>query len=60
MVLNAEEKFGGKYHVDPSRKMVETIMETCNLMDMPLSNGKYTWSNKIIGKNNIKEGWIDF
>ena len=55
MVLNAEEKFGGKYHVDPSREMVESIMETCNLMDMSPSNGKHTWSNKRIGKNNIKQ-----
>jgi len=40
LVLNAEKKFGGKYHADPSRKIVETIMDTCNLMDMPPSNGK--------------------
>ena len=35
--------------------MVEPIMETSRLMDMPPSNGKYTWSNKRLGKNNIKE-----
>jgi len=30
-------------------------MEQHNLIDIPPSNGKYTWNNKIIGKNNIKE-----
>ena len=30
LVLNAEEKFRGKFHVDPSREIVETIMGTCN------------------------------
>jgi len=30
-------------------------MEQHKLIDIPPSNGKYTWSNKRIGKNNIKE-----
>lgn len=53
--MNAEEKFGGIFHVDPSREIIETIMDSFNLMDFSPNNGKYTWSNKRLGKNNIKE-----
>ena len=31
-------------------------MEQHNLVDISPSNGKYTWSNKRVGKSNIKEG----
>jgi len=50
LVLNADEKFGGSFHVDPSRNSIENIMESYNLLDIPPNNGKYTWSNKRIGK----------
>lgn len=55
LILNAEEELVGKYHDDSSRETIETIIETSNLMGMTPSNGKYTWSNKRIDKNNIKE-----
>eukprot|EP00253_Pinus_taeda_P020133 PITA_20133 len=35
--------------------MLESIIQSHNLMDIPLSNGKYTWSNKRTGSFNIKE-----
>lgn len=55
LVLNAKEKFGGKFHADPPRETIETTMDSSNLMDLPPINGKYTWSSKRLGKNNIKE-----
>ena len=55
MVRNIEEKFGRIYHIDLSREALEKIMEQHNLIDILPSNGKYTWSNKTVGKNNIKE-----
>lgn len=54
-VFNADEKFGGSFHVDPSRYSIENIMESYNLLDIPPNNGIYTWSNKTISKSNIKE-----
>lgn len=55
LVRSIEEKFGGTYHTDPSRDILEEIMEQHNLIDILPSNGKYTWSNKRVGKSNIKE-----
>lgn len=55
MVRSIEENFGGTYHIDPSRHALEEIMEQQNLIDIPPNNGKYTWSNKRVGKRNIKE-----
>eukprot|EP00253_Pinus_taeda_P004963 PITA_04963 len=55
LIRNVEEKLGGNYHADPSRDMLESIIQLHNLMDIPLSNGKYTWSNKRTGLSNIKE-----
>lgn len=55
LVRNIEEKFGGSYHANPSREALEIIMEQNKLIDIPPSNAKYTWSNKRVGKNNIKE-----
>lgn len=42
LVRSVEEKFGGIYHIDPSRDALETIMEQHNLIDIPPNNGKYT------------------
>jgi len=53
LVRSIEEKFGGTYHTDPSRDI--KIMEQHNLIDILLSNRKYTLSNKRVGKSNIKE-----
>jgi len=55
LIRNTEEKFGGIFHADPSGEALEEIMEQHKLIDIPPSNGKYTWSNKIIGKSNINE-----
>ena len=55
VIRNVEEKFGGNYHADSSRDKLESIIQSHNLIDIPLSNGKYTWSNKRSGSHNIKE-----
>jgi len=55
LVKSIEEKFGGTYHTNPSKDVLEEIMEQHNLIDIPPSNGKYNWSNKKVGKSNIKE-----
>ena len=55
LVRSIEKKFGGTYHTDPSRDTLEELMEQHNLIDIMPNNGKYTWSNKRVGKSNIKE-----
>lgn len=55
LIRNREEKFGETFHNDPSREALEEIIEDYKLIDIPPSNGKYTWNNKKNGKNNIKE-----
>ena len=54
LVSSIEDKFGGTYHTDPSRDILEEIMEQHNLIYIPPTNEKYTWSNKRVGKRNIK------
>eukprot|EP00253_Pinus_taeda_P010908 PITA_10908 len=55
VIRNAQEKFGGNFHADTSRDKLESIIQSYNLLDTPLSNGKYTWNNKRSGSHNIKE-----
>eukprot|EP00253_Pinus_taeda_P018186 PITA_18186 len=55
IIRQVEEKYGGNFHADPSRDKLETIIQLYNLIDTPLSNGKYTWTNKRAGSHNIKE-----
>lgn len=55
LIRQVEEKYGGNFHADPSRDKLETITQLFNLIDIPLSNGKYTWTNKRAGPHNIKE-----
>eukprot|EP00253_Pinus_taeda_P008155 PITA_08155 len=55
LIRQVEEKYGGNFHSDPSREKLETIIQLFNLIDTPLSNGKYTWTNKRAGSHNIKE-----
>lgn len=52
---NVDEKLGGNFHADPSRELLEIIIQAYNLIDIPPFNGKYTWSNKRTGSHNIKE-----
>eukprot|EP00253_Pinus_taeda_P030717 PITA_30717 len=55
LIRNADEKLGGNFYADPSRDSLEAIIQTHNLVDIPPLNGRFTWSNKRIGNNNIKE-----
>eukprot|EP00253_Pinus_taeda_P007981 PITA_07981 len=55
LIRNADEKLGGNFFADPSRDSLETLIQAHNLIDIPPHNGKYTWSNKRTGINNIKE-----
>eukprot|EP00253_Pinus_taeda_P018624 PITA_18624 len=55
LIRNADEKLGGNFYADPSRDSLETIIQTHNLVDIPPQNGRFTWSNKRIGNNNLKE-----
>eukprot|EP00253_Pinus_taeda_P031988 PITA_31988 len=55
LIRSAEEKMGGNFYADPSRETLEEIIQTHNLVDIPPKNGRFTWSNKRTGKNNIKE-----
>jgi len=55
VIRNVDEKLGGNYFADPSRDMLEIIIQSHNLIDIPLSNGKYTWNNKRSGHHNIRE-----
>eukprot|EP00253_Pinus_taeda_P004497 PITA_04497 len=55
LIRNADEKLGGNFYADPSRDSLEAIIQTHNLVDIPPHNGRFTWSNKRTGNNNIKE-----
>eukprot|EP00253_Pinus_taeda_P022245 PITA_22245 len=55
LIRQVEEKSGGNFHPDSSRDKLEAIIQLFNLIDTPLSNGKYTWTNKRAGSHNIKE-----
>eukprot|EP00253_Pinus_taeda_P007045 PITA_07045 len=55
LIRNADEKVGGNFLADPSRDTLEEIIQTHSLVDIPPQNGRFTWSNKRTGKNNIKE-----
>eukprot|EP00253_Pinus_taeda_P003355 PITA_03355 len=55
LIKNSEEKLGGNFFADTTRDALEEIIQTHKLIDTPPQNGKYTWSNKRTGKNNIKK-----
>eukprot|EP00253_Pinus_taeda_P031914 PITA_31914 len=55
LIRSAEEKMGRNFYADSSREALEEIIQTHNLIDIPPKNGRFTWSNKRAGKNNIKE-----
>eukprot|EP00253_Pinus_taeda_P027507 PITA_27507 len=55
LIRSAEEKMGGNFFADPSREALEEIIQAHSLVDIPPQNGRFTWSNKRTGKNNIKE-----
>eukprot|EP00253_Pinus_taeda_P025817 PITA_25817 len=55
LIRNSQEKLGGNFFADPLRDGLEEIIQTHKLIDTPPQNGKYIWSNKRTGKNNIKE-----
>ena len=43
------EKCGGTKVSDPFGEKMEELMVDLDLLDIPLRNGKYTWSNKRTG-----------
>lgn len=55
LIRNAQGKLGGNFFADPAREALEDIIQAHNLIDTPLHNGIFTWSNRRTGKNNIKE-----
>eukprot|EP00253_Pinus_taeda_P010854 PITA_10854 len=55
LIRNIEEKLGGNFYAYPSREALEEIIQTHSLVGIPPQNGRFTWSNKRTGKNNIKE-----
>eukprot|EP00253_Pinus_taeda_P027567 PITA_27567 len=55
LIRNADEKVGGNFLADPSRDTLEETIQAHSLVDIPPQNGRFTWSNKRTGKNNIKE-----
>eukprot|EP00253_Pinus_taeda_P026690 PITA_26690 len=55
LIRSAEEKMGGNFFADASREALEEIIQAHSLVDIPPQNGRFTWSNKRTGKNNIKE-----
>eukprot|EP00253_Pinus_taeda_P028873 PITA_28873 len=54
LIRNAQEKLGGNFFADPAREALEEIIQEHNLIDTPLHNGNYTWSNKrTVGYGNF-------
>jgi len=55
LILHANEKRGGTFTPDPSRRQLEMIMAEHELMDIIPKNRKYTWNNRRLGPSNIME-----
>ena len=50
MITTLEEKKGGLRRVDKDAEAFNTFIAASKLIDVPIVNGLYTWSNKQRGK----------
>ena len=53
ITLSLGEKHGGCIVSDPAREWVEDIIREWDLIDLKLSHGKFTWSNKRTSPGHI-------
>lgn len=54
-ILSQAEKKGGKPFADCSRRELHKFLEQCNLIYLGFKGNSFTWTNKRIGRANIKE-----
>ena len=53
VTLATNEKKGGSLVRDPSREWVEDIILGWDLLDIKLTKGKFTWTNKRVGPGHV-------
>ena len=53
MITRMDEKTGGRFRADPESAHFREFIANSWLMDIPFSNGTFTWSNKRTGNQHI-------
>lgn len=53
MITKIEEKIGGRTRMEPEVAHFKDFIQNASLIDMPLCNGTFTWSNRRAGKHQI-------
>lgn len=54
-VTSLEEKWGGNVRLDSASTLLKDNIALLNLVDIKLSNGLFTWSNRRCGEAAISE-----
>ena len=49
IILNHKEKCGGNRGKDPLQGVVESLIQSNDLLDLKLKKGHFTWTNNIVG-----------
>eukprot|EP00253_Pinus_taeda_P012689 PITA_12689 len=53
LTLHSTEKRGGSTVRDPAREWAEHLLQDWDLLDIKPSTGKFSWSNKRVGRGHI-------
>jgi hypothetical protein len=54
-ILSQAEKKGGRCFVESSRGELRNFLDSCSLIDLGYKGNSFTWTNKRLRRDNIKE-----
>ncbi len=54
-IVSQAEKKGGRSFVESSKEELRNFLGNCNLIDLGFKGNSFTWTNKRMGRDNIKE-----
>uniref|UniRef100_A0A2N9G9R7 Reverse transcriptase domain-containing protein n=1 Tax=Fagus sylvatica TaxID=28930 RepID=A0A2N9G9R7_FAGSY len=54
-IVSQAEKKGGRSFVESSKGELRNFLDNCNLIDLGFKGNSFTWTNKRMGRDNIKE-----
>jgi exonuclease III len=54
-IVSQAEKKGGRSFVESSRGELRNFLDNCSLIDLGFKGNSFTWTNKRMGRDNIKE-----
>ena len=54
-ILSQAKKKGGRCFVESSRGELRNFLNSCSLIDLGYKRNSFTWTNKRLGRDNIKE-----